>query len=162
MIQRVLPLTSGDPQPRGGTTAAEEGRRGVAALGRLEPEGGVLDIGVGSGTPDRLERLMVSERQHVEEAQEPAHLDNYSSRAAEKEYLASQLAEARAHAALEATYWGAQLRKAKTALDVAQKLQPFDVEAQESSVRLQEAENAHAEKELKRLTQLRQSDTSTQ
>jgi HlyD family secretion protein len=161
MIPRLLPLI-GDPQTGGAGTAPDAGRRGVAALGRLEPEGGVLDVGGGSGTPDRLDRLLVSEGQRVEEGQELAYLDSHPSRAAEKQYLASQLAEARSRAALEAAYWDARLREAKTALDTAQKLQPFDLEAQESAVRLQEAESAHAEKELKRLTQLRQSDASTQ
>ncbi len=163
MVQRLLPVPGDSRPPTGDRTADDDGgRRGVAALGRLEPEGGVLDLGVGSGVPDRLERLLVSEGQHVEAGQELAFLESYQPRAAEKEYLASQLAEARARLAAEAAYAEALVREAKIALESAEKLQPLDVEARESAVRLQEAESAHAEKELKRLTELRQSDASTQ
>jgi HlyD family secretion protein len=162
MIQRFLPVSGDDRRSRDGGTTAGAGPHGVAALGRLEPEGGVIDVGVGSGNPDRLERLLVSEGQHVEARQELAFLESYQPRAAEKEYVASQLAEARARLASETAYWEAQVREAKIALESAQQLQPHDVEAQEATVRLQEAEHAHAEKELKRLTELRQSDASTQ
>jgi HlyD family secretion protein len=162
MIQRLLPASGDERHPPAGGTSAEEARRDVAALGRLEPEGGVLDVGVGSGNPDRLARLLVAEGQHVAAGEELAFLESYQPRAAEKEYLASQLAEARARLASETAYRDALRREAKLALESAEKLQPHDVEAQESAVRLQKAEQDHAERELKRLTELRRSDASTQ
>jgi multidrug efflux pump subunit AcrA (membrane-fusion protein) len=162
-VLHIWPTGGTEPAPAGGeTTPAEGGRRTVAALGRLEPEGGVLDVGVGAGTPDRLERLLVSEGQRVEAGQEPAYLESYRSREAEKESVAAQLAEARARLASESAYWQTQLQEARVALESAEKLPPLDLEAQEATVRLQEAEFTHAEKEVKRSTQLKTSDASTQ
>jgi HlyD family secretion protein len=144
------------------TVISEDGRRLVAALGRLEPEGGVIDVGIGSGIPDRLDRLLVSEGQQVKAGQELAYLESYWPRAVEKEYVASQLAEAKARLASESAYWHAQVEEAKLALDSSGKLSPLDLEAQEATVRLQEAECAHAEQEVKRSAELKKSDASTQ
>src|SRR5437016_3058873 len=51
--------------------AGEEGsqaaRQAVSALGRLEPEGEVIDVGVGALSTDRLLRLLVCEGQCVKE-----------------------------------------------------------------------------------------------
>ena len=144
------------------TAALDAGTYTVAALGRLEPEGEVTDIGAGSGTPDRLERLLVAEGSHVEAGQELAYLESYGPRVAERDYVAAQLAEAKARFASESSYWEAQIEEAKIAVDSLDRLQPLDLEAQKSTLRLREVEFTHAERELKRFTDLKQSDASTQ
>jgi HlyD family secretion protein len=142
--------------------AADTGLYTVAALGRLEPEGEVIDIGAGSGTLDRLERLLVAEGSRVDAGQELAYLESYGPRVAERDYVAAQLAEAKARFASESAYWEAQIQEVRIAVDSLERLQPLDLEAQKSTLRLREAEFAHAGRELKRFTDLKQSDASTQ
>src|SRR5947209_7249121 len=67
-------------------------RQLVSALGRLEPEGEVVDIGVGALSTDRLLRLQVCEGQRVKEGEVLACLESYTERLAEKEHIACQLA----------------------------------------------------------------------
>src|SRR5216683_3572123 len=66
----------------------------VEALGRLEPEGGIVNIGVGVPMGDRLSVVLVKEGDEVAKGQELARLESYQDRRAECELAASQLAEA--------------------------------------------------------------------
>src|SRR5439155_18810272 len=52
----------------------------VDALGRLEPEGGILNIGVGVPMGDRLSAIFVKENEEVKKGQELARLESYEDR----------------------------------------------------------------------------------
>lgn len=166
LIQRFLlaPPASGDGESysRDKQNTPTERPHTVTALGRLEPESDVLDIGVGSGISDRLDRLLVKEGQHVEAEQELAYLESYRLRLAERDQVASQLAEARAQFAAVTAYDTALLREAQISLETLNLLHPVEVQAQEAMVRLYELERAFAANEVKRLRTLRASEASTQ
>jgi HlyD family secretion protein len=137
-------------------------RHAVAALGRLEPEGEVIDIGVGALSTDRLNRLLVAEGQRVKAGEILAYLESSSERLAEREQIASQLAEARSRYAAETAYGNAVIKEAEIAIQQADKIELLDIEAQEAKVRAQEAELDNANIEMKRMTTLRPGAAASQ
>ena len=98
----LLVIRSGQ-QPR--QTALEEEttlpprRVNIAALGRIEPKGEVIDVA--AAETGVLAKLFVTEGTQVESGQILAELDVYEIRKAERNYAASQLAEARQTLAAE-------------------------------------------------------------
>jgi HlyD family secretion protein len=166
LIQRFLLTSSADrdnaPRTREKQDTHTRMSGTIAALGRLEPEGEVLDIGAGSGTPDRLDRLLVKEGQYVTEGQELAYLESHTLRLAERDHIASRLAEARAQLAATTAYGTALVHEAQLARETLDLVQPLEIKVQEANVRLHEIEYAHARKEVKRLSELRLSEASTQ
>jgi len=127
------------------------GRR-VGALGRLEPQSEILDIAAPVG--DRLSRLLVSEGQFVEKAQELAYLESHDERLAEKEYIAAQLDEAERQLQAESQLGNARIRSAEVRLNQVEQLGPLRIGAQEAKVRMIEAELEHAQDELDRAKRL--------
>lgn len=134
----------------------------VAALGRLEPESKVLDIGVGSGVSDRLDRLLVTEGQQVEQGQVLAYLESYNLRKSERDQVAAELAEAKSRLDSETAHGNALVVEAKLAEQTLNLVSPLEIAAQEATVRRWKTELRHAEKEVKRMTDLKASDASTQ
>ncbi len=165
-IQRFLLASSlageGGSSPRERQPTHTETPRTVTALGRLEPESEVIDIGVGSGMSDRLDRLLVKEGQHVEGGQELAYLESYQLRVAERDQIASQIEEAKAQLAAVTAHGTALVREAQLAQDTLKLVQPLEIKAQEALVRLYELEQGFAANEVKRLSTLRASEASTQ
>jgi HlyD family secretion protein len=130
-------LRSGAPQER------------VAALGRLEPRGEVIEIG---GLPgDRLRRLEVREGDRVKEDDVLGYLDSHAVRLAQSEAAEAQLADARARQEAEVAVATARLEEAQVGLRRARQLGPLDIEAQQAQVRLLESTLATAESDLQRL-----------
>jgi HlyD family secretion protein len=125
----------------------------VAALGRLEPSGQVIDLGGMLG--DRLKTLRVKEGQKVEKGEVLGYLDSHDERKAEREAYSAQLADARARLEAEVAYANAQIAEAEVGLDQAQRLSPLDIRAQEARVRLLETELAAAQADQARLNSLR-------
>jgi HlyD family secretion protein len=119
------------------------------AVGRLEPEGGVISLGVPLG--DRLQRLTVSEGDEVKENQELAYLESYSDRLGETNLIASQLKEAEKRLAAVEASTKLLVKKAKINLDHVRAAEPFDLQAQEAKVRLLTGQFAGAQTDLKRL-----------
>jgi len=146
----------------GDDTAFMPRRLLVSALGRLEPEGDVVDIGVGALSTDRLLRLEVVEGQFVKQRDVLAYLDSYTERVAEREHIASQLAEAKTRFAAETAHGQAQIREAEIAIEQVEKVQKLEIEAQEAKVRSLEAEAARETAEMKRTNSLRPSAAATQ
>src|SRR5437764_15334452 len=64
----------------------------ASALGRVQPSGGILSIGV--SLPDRLAKLLVEEGQEVKEGDVLAKLGSHGDRALELAILDSQINEA--------------------------------------------------------------------
>jgi HlyD family secretion protein len=91
-----------------------------------------------------------------------AYLDSYTERVAEREHIASQLAEAKIRSAAETAHGQAQIREAEIAIEQVEKVQKLEIEAQEAKVRSLEAEAARETSEMKRTGSLRPAAAATQ
>lgn len=120
----------------------------VAALGRLEPQGEVVRVGGPGG--DRISRLMVAEGDTVQAGQVLAYLESYEERLAERDYAATQLAEAERRLQAETTYGQAKIQEAQTRLQQVDRPRSFEMEAQQATVRQFEAELDLANEDLQR------------
>jgi HlyD family secretion protein len=141
-------------------TAPAGERQTVAALGRLEPQGETITIGV-SGN-DRLGRLLVHEGQEVEAGTILVYLESYAERLAEKNYAASQLRDAEARLAAETVYGKASIAEAEIRLKQEETLRPLDLQAQEAKVQQLEEALAVARKDLQRFKGLQQKGVISQ
>lgn len=124
----------------------------AAALGRLEPEGGVLDVGIPIGSI--VEDLLVEEGDTVIEDQVLAYLNGYGERLANRDLIASQLAEARRQLQTSLAFDQAQVEAANVLLDSVGRPQISAVAAQEAILRQRTADYQQAKIELDRFTQL--------
>lgn len=120
----------------------------VAALGRLEPEGEVIDVGGPVG--ERIVRLNVQQGDYVRQGDVLAYLESYDERKAERDYAASQLQEARSSLSAETSYGQAQIQEAQTRLDQVDQPQAFEIESQQANVRELEAALELAQVDLRR------------
>jgi len=152
----LLLLSSRGPSPESGfdllkvQTAEQQGDSGfkrvaVAALGRLEPSGEVIDVG--SPEEDVIERLVVKEGQQVEAGAALAYLNGHSVRLAEKSLAESQLGEAKAELEAERVYGEALIKEAEARIEQLKAVPPLEIEAQDVKLKqLQaqlESETAH-------------------
>jgi HlyD family secretion protein len=121
----------------------------VVALGRLEPEGGVIQVGGPPG--DRLARILVEDGSEVEKGQELVYLESYSDRLAEKDLAESQLQEAITRKQAVKKSGEALVEQARLRIEQITREYPFVLQAQEAKVRLVESQLETANKELARL-----------
>ncbi|MBE9178959.1 HlyD family efflux transporter periplasmic adaptor subunit [Oculatella sp. LEGE 06141] len=126
----------------------------VAALGRLEPEGEVVNISGSQG--DRIGQLLVREGEYVQQGDVLAYLESYGERLAERNYAASQLAEAQTQIVAETEYGSAQVQEARTRLGQIDQPQSFEIQAQQATVRQLEAELSLVQTDLDRYQTLQQ------
>jgi HlyD family secretion protein len=110
----------------------------VVALGRLEPEGEIIKVG--GPTTERIARLEVAEGDVVKRGDVLAYLESYEERKAERDYAASQLAEAQLKLKAETEYGQAQIQEAQTRLQQVDRPELFEIQAQQATVRQLEAE----------------------
>jgi len=108
------------------------------ALGRLEPQGEVIRVSGPSG--ERISRLQVSEGDLVDAGEVLAYLESYQERLAERDFAASELAEAQAKLEAETTYGRAKIQEAATHIQQIERPRAFEIEAQQATVRELEAE----------------------
>jgi HlyD family secretion protein len=120
----------------------------VVALGRLEPQGEAIRIGGPSG--ERIGKLLVSRGDFVKVGAVIAYLESYDERLAERNYAASQLAEARERLKATTAYSKAQIQEAQTRIQQVNRPGTFEVEAQRATVRQLEAELTLAQTDLER------------
>jgi HlyD family secretion protein len=132
----------------------------VVALGRLEPEGGV--IGVAGSVGDRLASVLVEEGAKVVEGQELACLESYQDRLAEKNLADSQLQEAIARRQALKNSGELLVELARIQIERVTKESPFVLLAQEAKVRLLESQLESANKEMARLQSISQAVSSPQ
>jgi HlyD family secretion protein len=132
-----------------GKLRSEAPQNRVAALGRLQPRGEVIDVGGAMG--EKLGKLLVKEGDLVKEDQELGRLDSYNVRKAQRDAAVAQLADARARLKAETAYADALVAEAQVGLRQADKLAPLDVQAQEAKVRALESELTTAQADLQRL-----------
>ena len=126
------PRSQGQPTASSSTSAAE--RSAVAALGRLEPGWGVVDVGAPAG--DRIRELQVEAGAEVAAGDVLAVLHSHDERAAQVEVRQAQVDEARQR------------------LERARLVGPLAVEARQATVRRLEADLQLAESDLGRTQRL--------
>jgi HlyD family secretion protein len=123
-------------------------RQEVVALGRLEPQGEVVRVGGPRG--ERIQHLTVKEGDFVQKGAVLAYLESYQERLAERNYVASQLAEARARLKAATDYGKAQIQEAKTHVQQVDRPGQFEIDAQKAAIRKLEAELNLAQADLQR------------
>lgn len=132
----------------------------VAALGRLEPRGEVIRVG-GPNT-ELLKRLTVKQGDTVQAGDILGYLDSYEERLAERNFAASQLAEAKQQLKTATQLGEAQIQEAQTRIQQVQDPGKAEVEAQRASVRQLAAELTLANQDLARQRSLRQAGAISQ
>ncbi len=126
----------------------------VAALGRIEPQGRVVDIAASEG--GRISRVLVAEGDTVGAEQVLAYLDLYEVRLAQRDLAASELAEAQALLAAETNAGQSQIQEAQTRYQQLDQPQTYAVAAQAAKIKSLEADLALARTDLSRFRQLYQ------
>lgn len=126
----------------------------VAALGRIEPAGQV--IRVAASDTGRLDRLLVKQGDRVQAGQILGYLDRYGVRRAERDYAASQLAEARAQLAADSALGKAQVTEAQARVTQVDGPQTAAIAAQEGAMQSLQAQLRGATLELTRFQALHQ------
>ncbi|MBF2002220.1 MAG: ABC exporter membrane fusion protein [Synechococcales cyanobacterium M58_A2018_015] len=144
-------VSSSQPVPEATETPLPQ-RVEVVALGRLEPEGEVIRIG-GPST-ERIGRLEVRQGDEVQQGDVLAYLESYEERRAERDYAASQLAEAEQRLQATTAYGQSQIQEAQTRIQQAQQPGTFEIEAQRARIRELEAQLALATEDLQRFQDL--------
>ncbi|HEY9738636.1 MAG TPA: efflux RND transporter periplasmic adaptor subunit [Trichocoleus sp.] len=124
----------------------------VAALGRLEPQGRVVDVAAPEA--GRIGQILVSKGERVEPGQVLAYMDTYEIRQAERDYAASQLEEARSQLAAERSLGNSQIQVANTRIEQIDEPQQAAVAAQRAAVQSLQAQLNVAEIDLNRFRQL--------
>ena len=129
-------------------SAAAE-RPKVAALGRLEPRGGIIAVGGTAG--EHVDRLVVAEGDDVKAGQELAFLGSYPLRQSERQLAEIQFSEAKTRAKADEAYGEAVVAEAQAALDQL-KLADLDARAQEAKIAALELNLRVANRDLDRVT----------
>ncbi|MBI2191120.1 MAG: HlyD family efflux transporter periplasmic adaptor subunit [Planctomycetes bacterium] len=127
MPGRTTDKKSGSPD-----ASDRESRTTVSALGRLEPEGEVIEVN--AAEVDRLERLTVQEGETVESGAVLGYLERHAVRLAEKNQAASQLEEAKKRYEAEKAYGEALVKEAELALQRAEEILPVEVRIEELGI----------------------------
>ena len=131
----AAPSTGGaaeDASPAGHAPASTGAGSAVGAMGRVEPYGDIININ--AGTPDRLAQLLVHAGERVKKGQILGYLEEYDSRAADRETVAAQLAEAKAQLAATTVYDLASIDQAQIKLQQINEVSPLRIAAQSAEV----------------------------
>lgn len=140
-------LTPRKPPPPADTTI-----RAVAALGRICPDGGMIEVGADSTR--RVSRLMVEEGQVVKKDDILAYLDNFEELQAATAYYEAQFQGGKTQLAFRTALEQANIAKAEAELKSVVELTPHEIAMQELTLDKHRLELALAQKELKRLEKL--------
>jgi HlyD family secretion protein len=123
--------------PSFGKLHPAENPKTIAALGRLQPRGDVIEIAGPMG--DRLGSLQVKEGDQVKKGAILGYLESYAEASAQRDAADAQLAEAKTRLAAEEVYCQALIIQAQIAVREAEKLDPLDIQAQDERVKLLES-----------------------
>jgi len=132
----------------------------VAALGRLEPEGGVLSICGPAG--QTLKKLLVDEGQTVKADDPLAYLSGYDAAQVEFESARAALVEATAQAESTKSYAAALVEEARAAVRQTEKPLDLEVAATQATVDLLRSNLNIAIEDRRQLEQMGQNATSQQ
>jgi HlyD family secretion protein len=123
------------PQQRrgdGGESAPAPTR--VAARGRLEPEGGVINVAAPG--PDLLQKIKVQEGQLVNKDQELAVLGSARMRRIEQDLARAQLDEAEDRRQKSVKHLLAQQKESRAHIEMLQKQGPLDLQIQDAKIQV--------------------------
>ena len=124
----------------------------VAALGRLEPESEVIDIGAPAGS--RLESLAVKEGAYVEKNAVLAQLDSQAEMKAARDVARSQWVEAQKRRAAETAVGILLIEEAGLAIKQVEEVALLAIEAQNAETRRSLAELDKARLDINRAKQM--------
>ena len=123
-------------------------RVAVAALGRVEPAGEVIQVSGPVG--DRVGELVVAEGAWVETNTILAYLESYQERLAERNLAAVQVIEAEARLQAETAYRTAQIAEANTRIAQVELPRQREIEAQTARIQQIDAQIDLAQADLNR------------
>jgi HlyD family secretion protein len=135
-------------------------RPAVTALGRIEPEGEVIDISGPSG--ERIGQLMVQEGQQVKVGQPLVYLESYQEQRADRDFAADQLREAQALLKSETAYGQAQIQEARSRMEQITDPKTAEILAQRATISRIKAELASAQRDLQRFESLQREGVVSQ
>lgn len=139
---------SGGAAPAGEPAAAAPAPGAVTALGRIEPASRVLDIGAPSDS--RVVRLSVDEGEEVKQGQVLFHLDDFDEAEADRDRVASQVAEASTRFDAEKRLGASRVMEAQADLERIRTTGPLQLDAKRAAVRAAEVELETADRDLLR------------
>jgi HlyD family secretion protein len=132
----------------------------VAALGRIEPASEVVEVG--GLLNDRVGELMVKVGDRVQAGDILAYLDSHHERLAERNYAASQLAEAKRQLEGQTKFGQTQIQEAQSRLQQVSEPLLFEIQSQRSKIRELQAQLELAQVEVDRFQQLQQAGAVSQ
>lgn len=154
-IHQVMQLQAAKQQAEEQSLNAKPAKREITALGRLEPEGEVLNVSGPNGpNGERIGQLLVREGQFVKTGQTLAYLESYEERLAERDLAANQLAEAQARLKAETSYGRAQIQEARSRVAMVTTPKSAAILAQQATIERIQAELTNAQRDLRRFAQL--------
>src|SRR6516165_4038602 len=136
--------------------------KSVGALARLEPAGGVINVGVTPG--ERLQEVLVHDNdpQPVSAKQLLARLGSYPLRKADYDLAVSQRDEARSQLEAIRANGAQEIAQAKVRRQIVVEVEPLDIKAQKDKVAYLEKQLATAQDNLSRLQSLQKATVSAQ
>jgi len=135
----------------GEPTAGQLGHETVVGLGRIEPAGGVIDVGAMPG--DRLGSLLVEEGAQVEKGTRLAELESRELRKLELEAATTQLEQAQGRLGVELRLADVKIKGAELGMKKAEAAE-LSMKAQEKKSKLLEVTLALARKDQERISGL--------
>jgi HlyD family secretion protein len=124
----------------------------VTALGRIEPMGGVLLLGVAA--PDRILKMLVEEGQLVKSGEKLVELESERLRGLEAESIEIQRQETEKRLTAMRASGAAQIQVEQVRLKQARELGPLEIEAQKGKIDFLRAQAANAKRDFERLERL--------
>jgi HlyD family secretion protein len=124
----------------------------VVARGRLEPQTGLIAVGLPAGS--RVERLCIKEGDGVREGQPLAYLDTHGELEAARNSARAQLDEARKRLEAEKAFGQANVEAARLHVRQTEEVQPLTIKAQEAEVCRSQAELEKATLDRQRSAQM--------
>jgi HlyD family secretion protein len=151
-IHSLLVADEQDPAPaRKDSAGLKADQSSVTAVGRLEPETGIVDVGAPTG---RLKELQVTAGAVVEAGAVLAYLDSYDEMLASRNHAQAQLEEALRRLQAEIDIGQANVQQARANLKYAEDVMSLQIQVQESVLCRSQAELQDAEQDLKRAIDL--------
>jgi HlyD family secretion protein len=126
----------------------------VAALGRIEPQSEIINLGAGVSTPDRLESLFVARGDPVKKGQVLGYLGGYAEQVAQQEMFINQLEEAKQRLKTEVELDRSRIEAAKIHQKQILEVSPLRISAQQATIASLEAKLANDKDILESQVQL--------
>ena len=115
----------------------------MSALGRIEPQSEIINLGAGTASPDRLEQLFVARGDLVKKDQVLGYLGGYAEEVARQAMFKAQLEEAKLRLTTEAELNRSRIESAETHQRQIREVSPLRIAAQEATIASLEAKLAN-------------------